>query len=268
MKRALVFGSALAVLSAAPAAAQTEFGIDASVFSSYVWRGLTLSGKPVLQPDAWLSFPLGSASLTVGGWANVELGKYDAPDIGEGGGASSLDLTEFDWWAEVGFPVGKATLTGGATGYIYPNDAGFTSDINTVELYGKAQLDVPLSPRIAAYYDVKAVKGLYVEGGVSHDLPLGPKSLTLGAVIGYSSNEDPDPDDDSFNFADDGITHIDLSAAIELSAGPLTITPSVHGVFGQDDFTKFTKLNKEHDFKLWGGVTVSWSKIFGGAAEE
>ena len=47
------------------------------------------------------------------------------------------DLTEFDWWAELGIPIGKVTLTPGATGYIYPNDGGLTEDNNTIEIYGK-----------------------------------------------------------------------------------------------------------------------------------
>ncbi len=269
MKRAIVLGGIVAALAtAAPAAAQVTVGWDASAYSSYVWRGLTLSGKPVVQPDLYLTFPLGAASLTVGGWGNIELGKYDAPDIGEGGGAASPDLTEFDWWGEISIPAGIATLTGGATGYIYPNDAGFTSDVNTLEFYGKVALGTVLSPKLSAYYDVKAVKGLYVEGSVSHGIPLGAATLNLGALAGYSSKMTPDPDDDSFNFKDDGLTHVDLSASIGFDAGPLTIAPSVHLVLAQDEFTKFTKLNDKSDTKLWGGVTISWSKAFGGKAEE
>ncbi len=268
--RAFVVGASVAALIAATetAAAQTTVGWDAAVFSSYVWRGLTLSSKPVVQPDLYLTIPLGKASLTAGGWANIELGKYDAPDIGEGGGRSSLDLTEFDWWGEVGIPAGVATITAGATGYIYPNDFGFTSDVNTLEIYGKVGLDVPLNPKLSAYYDVKAVKGLYLEGSVSHGIPIGPQTLTFGALAGFSSNETPDPDDDSFNFSDDGLTHVDLSASMGFTAGPLSITPAVHFVIANDDFTKFTKLNKQHDAKIWGGVTISWSKAFGGKAEE
>ena len=54
----------------------------------------------------------------------------------------------------------------------------------------------------------------------------------------------------AFNFADDGLTHFDISAAMGFSAGPLSITPSVHLIIGHDDFTKFTKQNKEHDAKI------------------
>ena len=34
-----------------------------------------------------MTFPAGQASFTVGGWSNIELGKYDDPsDISESGG--------------------------------------------------------------------------------------------------------------------------------------------------------------------------------------
>lgn len=270
--RAFVVGIAalgLTLASAAPAAAQAEFGIEAGLFSSYVWRGLSYVNKPVLQPDISLSVPLGGASLTLGGWGNIELGSYDDPedDLSIGGG-TSFNLSEVDPYAELGFSAGKAELTLGGVAYVFPNDAGFTSDINTVEVYGKIGLGVPLSPTLAAYYDVDKIKGLYLEGSLSHDIPLGPKALTIGALAGWSLGQGPKDGEDA-NFADDGITHVDLSASIELGAGPFTITPSVHGVFGIDDATKVTSpTENDKGFKLWGGVSISWGKTFGGKAEE
>lgn len=275
MKRALVLGSALAVLSAAPAAAQTEFGIDASVFSSYVWRGLSLTNKPVFQPDFWLSFPLGSASLTIGGWSSVDIGAYDgSDDIAEGGG-TSLNYAEFDPYAEVGFSAGKASLALGGTAYIYPNDVGYTSDLNTVELYGRLELDAPLAPSFTAYYDVDKVKGFYFEGSVSHGVPLGASTLSLGALAGLSAGQHCSNGSVSAatcnhvaNFDENGLTHIDLSAAIDFSAGPLSITPAFHFQISNDQATKINTLSEvDEDFKLWGGVTISWSKLFGGEAE-
>jgi hypothetical protein len=273
MKRSLVLGGVLAALaSAPPATAQTTIGWDAALFSSYVWRGVTYTNKPVLQPDLWVTFPLGKASLTAGGWANIDIGKYDDPnnDLSESGGSSAFNFAEFDWWGEIGVPVGVATLTAGVTGYHFPNDVGFTSDLNTIEVYGKAALDVPLNPKVSAYYDVDKIKGLYLEGGVSHGLPIGTNTLTLGALAGWTGGQEVNTSEPNelANFLTDGITHIDLSASLGFSVGSLTITPSVHGVFGQDRITKFTSPTSESDFKVWGGVTISWSKAFGGEAEE
>ena len=45
--------------------AQTEVGLDVGLFSSYV-RALTMTSKPVAQPSAYVSIPVGNASVTVG----------------------------------------------------------------------------------------------------------------------------------------------------------------------------------------------------------
>ncbi|MEO8139934.1 MAG: hypothetical protein ABI742_09815 [Gemmatimonadota bacterium] len=272
MKRVFVLAGALAAMATAtPASAQVTLGWDAAVFSSYVWRGVTYTNKPVFQPDLYLTIPVGAASITAGGWANVDIGKYDgATDLSESGGSSAFNLAEFDWWGEIGVPVGVATLTGGATGYIFPNDVGFTKASNTVEVYGKIALATPLSPKLSAYYDVDKIKGLYVEGSIAHGIPLGAATLTLGALAGWTGGQEINSSkpNELFNFNDKGLTHIDLSASVGFSAGPLSITPSIHGVFGQDEFTKFTKANSKSDFKIWGGATISWSKAFGGKEEE
>jgi hypothetical protein len=277
MKRANVLGAALVVASAiataTPAAAQTV-GADLALFSSYVWRGLSLTNKPVAQPDLYVTFPAGKASVTVGGWANLDLGKYDNAqnDISESGGTSAFNFAEFDPWAEISVPAGKATLTGGITAYFYPNDAGLTKDANTWEVYGKVGFDVPLSPKIAAWYDIDKIKGLYVEGSVAHSVPLGEKhSLSLGALAGFNAGQgvpDDPNSDQSFNFADNGFTHLDLSASLPLTAGSVSISPAFHFVVNGDDFVKVTSPTKTHDIKVWGGVTLSWSKSYGAAAEE
>lgn len=275
MRRAKVLGATLvvvgAITSAGPLKAQTV-GADLALFSSYVWRGVTLTGKPVAEPDLYVTFPAGAASVTLGGWANIDLGKYDGNDISESGGTSAFNFAEFDPWAEVAFPVGKATLTAGATAYIYPNKAGLTKDFNTVEIYGKFALDNPLSPKLNVYYDVDKVKGLYAEGSISHSFPASEKvSVNLTALAGVNSgqgvNTDPNSDETA-NFFDSGFTHLDLSAGIPITAGVVSITPAFHVVINGDDATKFTSLNKTHDVKFWGGATISWSKSYGAAAEE
>jgi hypothetical protein len=279
MKRANVLGAALvvasAVATATPAAAQATIGADLGLFSSYVWRGITYTNKFVLQPDVYVTFPTGPASFTAGGWFNIEPGKYDdaAKDISESGGESSFDVAEFDWWGEFNYPYQKANFTLGATGYYFPNDAGFTSDANTLELYGKVGLSVPLNPKVAAWYDVDKVKGAYFEGSISHTIqpPNQKFSIVLGALAGLSAGQgvNNSKPDESFNFADNGFTHLDLSAAVPFTAGPLSINPVVHMVVTGDDATKFTSpTNLDKSVKFWAGGTISWSKALGAAPAE
>ncbi len=266
----LLRATALGILLATPprtAQAQTEVGAQLDLFSSYVWRGVSLTNKPVAQPDLWVSFPAGNASVTAGGWANIDLGKYDDPDddISESGGLSAFNLSEFNPYAEVSFGTGKATLTGGIVGYFYPNDltddsnGGYNSDINTWEVYGTVGFDVPLAPELSIYYDFDKVKGAYFEGAVAHSVPLGEThTLDLGGLVGLNVGQGID-DDESFNFSDDGLTHVDLSAGLPLTAGIFSITPVFHFQISADDATKFTSPTNESDVKLWGGVSIGWS---------
>jgi hypothetical protein len=260
---------------ATPGQAQVTVGADLGAFSSYVWRGITYTNKFVLQPDAYLTFPTGPASFTAGGWFNIEPGKYDGPtDLSESGGASSFDVAEFDWWGEFNYPYEKANFTLGGTGYYFPNNAGFTKIFNTIELYGKVAFSVPLNPKVAMWYDVDKVKGAYFEGSISHSLPASEKvSVTLGALAGFSAGQGAKAGEFN-NFVDNGFTHLDLSAAVPFSAGPLSFSPALHFVITGDENTKFTKFDpttgslNSKDVKLWGGVTISWSKALGAPPEE
>lgn len=259
--------SAVAVSAAAarPARAQATVGADLGLFSGYIWRGISVTNRPVGQPNAYVAFPAGNASVTVGGWANVDLGRYDgADDFSQSGGVSSFDLAEFDPWAEVSVPAGKATLTGGVVGYVFPNDFGATEDLNTWEVYGKVGLAVPLSPKLAVYYDIDKVKGAYIEGSVAHSVPLGSVSLSLGALAGVSAGQaEADDPEELNNFFENGFTHLDLSAGVPFSAGIFSLTPVIHLVVNGDEITKFTSPGDESDVKLWGGLTISWSRALG-----
>jgi hypothetical protein len=266
--RATALGMLLAA-SAREAHAQTEVGAQLDLFSAYVWRGVTYTNKPVAQPDVYVSFPAGNASITAGGWANIEIGNYDDPndDFSESGGLSAFNVAEFNPYAEVSFSTGKAALTGGIIGYIFPNDldeapnGGLDSESNTWEVYGIVGFDVPLAPEFSVYYDFDKVKGAYIEGGISHSVPLGEShTLDLGGLVGLSLGQGIDEDDPSFNFEDDGLTHVDFSAGVPLTAGVFSITPVVHFQINGDEITKFHSPSSDgSDLKLWGGVSIGWS---------
>jgi Bacterial protein of unknown function (Gcw_chp) len=265
-----------------PLSAQTEVGVDLGLFSSYVWRGLTRTNKLVAQPAAYVSVPVGKVSVTLGGWSNTDLGKYDDPadDISESGGSSSLNFAELEPYAEVSFPVGKTTLTGGVMGYLFPNSATapnafglMTSDANTVEIYGKVGFDAPLSPELSVYYDVDKVKGAYIEGTISYSAAASENvSVDLGALAGFNAGrgtpDDPLSDERS-NYNDDGFTHLDLSAGVPFTVGMISVTPALHLVVNGDERTKVTSPTElDKDVKLWGGVSLSWSKAMGAGPED
>jgi hypothetical protein len=257
----LALGTAI---SARSARAQATVGADLGLFSSYVWRGISFTNRPVGQPNAYVAVPAGKTTVTVGGWANVDLGRYDdSDDFSQSGGVSGLNVAEFDPYAEVSVPTGKATLTGGVVGYVFPNDVGATEDFNTWELYGKVGLAVPLSPKLAVYYDFDKVNGAYIEGSVAHSVPLGSVSLALGALGGLSAGQAEADPGELNNFVENGLTHLDLSAGVPFSAGIFSFTPVLHLVVNGDELTRFTSPDEENDVKLWGGFTISWSRALG-----
>ena len=273
MLRPKLLGAAVravaALASARTAQAQATMGADLGLFSGYVWRGVSLTNRPVGQPNVYLTVPAGNASVTLGGWANVDLGRYDgADDFSQSGGVSGLNLSEFDPWAEVSVPVGQATLTGGVVGYVFPNDLGATDDFNTWEVYGKLGLAVPLSPKLAVYYDFDKVDGAYIEGSVGHSLPLGASlSLNLAVLGGLSAGQaEATAPGELNNFFENGFTHLDLSAGVPFSAGIFSITPVIHFLVNGDEITKLTSPGDQSDVKLWGGLTLSWSRALGAAA--
>jgi hypothetical protein len=268
----LLRATALGLLLATPARAahaQTEVGAQLDLFSAYVWRGVTYTNKPVAQPDVYVSFPAGNVSITAGGWANIEIGSYDDPneDFSESGGLSAFNIAEFNPYGEVSFSTGKAALAGGIIGYIFPNDldeapnGGLDSESNTWEVYGIVGFDVPLAPWFSLYYDFDKVKGAYVEGAISHSVPLGEShTLDLGGLVGLSLGQGIAEDDPSFNFEDDGLTQVDFSAGVPLTAGVFSITPVVHFQINGDEITKFHSPGSDgSDVKLWGGVSIGWS---------
>jgi hypothetical protein len=259
----------LAALAApVPLAGQVVLTSDAGAFNNYTWRGVTMTNKLVVQPDAYLSVPAGGGSAVLGAWGNIDAGRYDDPvnDLSEGGGTTGFDATEIDVWAEYGHPLGS-TFAGTLGGllYLFPNKAGLTNEANrTFEVYGKLQATgLPLAPKVAAYLDVAKVNGLYLETSVTHTLSqLKGFPITLGALAGWSAGQAVNRSDPTevANFASDGLTHLDLSATGALAAGPVTLAPTAHLIVPSNAFADVTRPGVTHDLKGWLGLTLTWSK--------
>jgi hypothetical protein len=245
---------------------------DAGAFNAYIWRGVTLTNQFVLQPDLYLTIPVGGGAVVLGSWGNIDAGQYDDPvnDLSEGGGTSSFNATELNLWAD--YTHGLApNLTGTLGGilYLFPNEAGLTNEVNrTVEVYGKLQAGIPLSPKLAAWYDVDKVEGLYLEGSISQPVVGIPGfPVTLGALAGFSASQGVNENDaaEIANFARNTLTHVDLSATGALSLGPVTVAPTVHFLILNDELAQITKPAVSKDAKVWAGVTLTWSKALIGA---
>ena len=216
-----------------------------------MWRGLSLTNKPVAQPDVYVTFPAGKASLTrrPAGPTSTS-GKYDDPndDISESGGLSSFNFAEFDPYAEISYPVGKATLTGGRDRLLLPQRR--RPHLRLQHVGGLRQGGVRrvlLSPKLSVWYDVDKIDGLYAEGSCLPLLAMGKShTLDLGATAGFNSGQDANldangnPQAEFFNFQDNGFTHLDLSAGFPLTAGAFSITPVFHFLINGDEFVKVT----------------------------
>ena len=215
----------IASAAARPRPAQATVGADLSLFSGYVWRGISVTNRPVGQPNAYVAFPAGKTTVTVGGWANVDLGRYDeTDDFSQSGGVSSFNLAEFDPWAEVSVPVGKATHHRRRRRATYsPTISASTDALNTWEVYGKVGLGVPSARSSRVYYDVDKVKGAYLEGrrrpcGAARARCRWTWARSPGFSAGQAEAEDPE---EMNNFVENGFTHLDLSAGVPLTRGHL-----------------------------------------------
>lgn len=286
MKRANVlaapffFASALA--TAVPAAAQVTVGADLGLNSRYMFWGLTLSNRPVVQPDVYLTY----AGFTAGVWGNFDVTKDGDPGDLTSGGARSGN-TEVDYWAEYNRAVGPnalklgvirwtysqkntGTLAPYATRTNFPQLTDNGPDINSTEIYGAVTLpEVPLSPNLTLYYDADIYKGWFGWVSGTQPVPVGKKSLNLGALMGFTWGETNTTSNQIPLYASEGITHLDFSAGLPLTVGALSITPNAHFQINVDDATKFTSGTQDNGRTVFTiGTTLAWSRALGAVPEE
>ena len=264
---ALLFAAALA----RPARAGVEVGSDTGLASQYVWRGLTLVNRPVLQPGLWASGTLGSFSATLSLWSNIEIGKYDgSSDISLSNGAHAFDWTRFAPSFEVAYALGDgaAGVAAGIAGYLYPNGNGTTAADDAAEVYGRLTLPGVLGivPVFRAYQDVTAIDGTYLEAGLSRTFAIRDgfdfvASAAAGFNLGQSARYDAGGNlQEPGNFAKDGLTHWELGAGLPIAWRAFTVEPSAHVIFGRDAYTKVWSATEDRDVKYWFGLTLSTTR--------
>lgn len=270
--KAVGVAALLTLAAGVPAVAQdASIGFDVGLNSNYNWRGLSLANKPVIQPDVWVSV----YGFTGGVWANVDPTKCDGSnDICESGGLRS-GIAEIDYWLEYAHSFANASAKVGYVAYTYNKNNGFIDNTsNTGEIYGQVSLSgMPVTPTLAAWYDIDNVKGLYIQGQLVYGVKASPAvTINLGALAGLSAGQEVNTSPGSTegaNFAESGLTHVDLSASTSFAAGPLSIAPSFHFQISHDPWTKINggdPGNQNKGSKIWFGVTLSWSHGLGASS--
>ena len=207
--------------------------VTADLVSTYVFRGLDITGGPAFQPSATLS--LGSTGLSVTASGSFALTGRDrlvplSDEVTRGGS------DELDFVAAFARPAGPLSLEVGYSAYYYPSSQ---QDYVTHEVYGTVGLDsLPLAPALAVYYELGTedpAEGFYASLEVSRSVRAGlPLELDLGASLGYTNQEALRPGP--------GFHDASVSLGTDLAFGRLTVTPGVTysrrfggSAFGRDD---------------------------------
>lgn len=258
----IAFASAALTITPCVGGAQAAVAADVAFNSQYVWRGVTSTNRPVLQPDLSIAVPFRRLTFTTGAWGNVEPVRYDGPrDLSSLGGLPGPLVTQSEFWAELATSLTErmdASL--GAQGYFYPH-VGDLADYDTVELYSTLTLNGRVSPTVTVSYDVARIRGAYVETSVSSDIT-GDRhgSVTVGLAAGYSAGQSEDPQGrDVSYFARDGLTHLDGSVSASVAMGPVAFAPEAHVIYAHDALATVVAPDATRRVKLWVGTTLRWT---------
>jgi len=176
------------------AKSQMEFCTRVDAMSKHMFRGLTFSEKPILQPTVSGTYK----NLTVIGFGSY---KTDTKEINEADIIADYTMLVSE---NVSVSAGYAYLT-------FP-------DINakSQEVYVAVSLDTLLSPSMSIVYDFKEGDGVYGEISADHDFEKFP--LSISAKLGYNHH---------YFRENSGFSHAELNVKIPINFGNLSVTPAI-----------------------------------------
>lgn len=150
--------AALVALFLSSRAGGVEVRYEMRLLSHYVWRGITLTDDPVLQPSVTIDHENG---LSFAAWGNADLGDdNDTP----------WELNETRLAVDYARRLGRLELAAGAVEYLFPN----TPFPGTREVYLRAGVDAAVSPRLELHYDVDELEGGYLRLALAWRRELSP----------------------------------------------------------------------------------------------
>jgi uncharacterized protein (TIGR02001 family) len=247
LPRALVLATTVLVNGAAAQA--PTLNLTAGAVNTYVWRGVTLADQTSLQGDVSLGIPVAGGTFTAGAWGTAEI----SPDSTRFSTLTDFEtgFGEIDLYAQFARSAGPATLAVGFTALRFPE----IPEWDTNEVFGSVSFaGAPLSPSLIVRKDIDAVGGFYAEGGIAQSAEFAPgRTLNLSGIVGYSSGQADDGD--LAWYADEGFTHLQLTASTAFALGGFTLTPSAGLVYGVDDFAKVD----DQDTRVIVGISLSRS---------
>lgn len=276
MRRLSLFAATVLPALATRAPAQAYLGVDATLASPYVWRGLTRANGWVVQPEGFAAVKAGGTFFSAGTWASYELGAAGPSALTDLGTGQS-GLAEVDYWAQAARAIGfiqagvggiRYTFRGTATG------AGRTRADNTTELYATLRATSKyIVPGLAAWVDVDHVRGTYLEGSAEVPVLANPLAqpfiaLITRATLGYTLGQEVNsinPTEGAY-FARAGVTHLDLAASGDLTVralgAPAVVRVEGHVQFNVDDATRRASADPSgahRSAKLWAALALRFS---------
>lgn len=233
----------MAAALAAGAARAADVSATADFASAYIFRGVTLNDGLVFQPGVSISglpIPEEYGSVTLGTWANYDIGTY----------CNTLpkhEFSEIDYYATYVLPVKVVDLSTTYTEYTYPH--GANADREVALAVGKGIGDTGLYPSLTVNYGLGGAlkKDWYIQGGLGYSKNL-TDALTFssGVKVAYKI-QDVGPDGFSDATASVGLSyalnknwsvHGSLNYVAKLDSDVLSDTPpgepETSGALGYD----------------------------------
>jgi len=216
-----------------PLAAQLAGGADLTYRGAYIWRGLTRQSSPVLQPDLYLDYRIGPGFIVAGIWTSFSTGS----DRNHHADGEHNGSREIEPWLELTMPASDwidVTVGGLSKRFVGAHEWSSPGmPRGTEEIYARLRTRAlpVVVPQLAAYHDVGAVRGTYVEAGLDVRIPLWNRlqapvgSIVLSGRLGSSYGMSPNavmPQQSAY-YARDGLTHLDLGASTLVGPVPVVL---------------------------------------------
>lgn len=269
----LVHVAILLVFGSRPACAQASGGLDVDWATAYLWHGLTLSDRFVVQPAAWAALRRGDSEIAGGLWSAIEPWRADAFDWTVAG-RGERRLGEVDPWLQYTRNVSSVDLTLGVISHLFLGDeeaGGIGSGADAMELYVRVWPEwqtLPVEPRATLFYDPND-HAAFGEFSLSRDISLIPhwpglvpvSSLLLEATTGGSlgATTSSTVSRPVLRSASPGLSYLDLAVSFTVDLwGSAYAHIGGHYQWNLDDDTRRTAGGRMRSTERWlgGGLSV------------